>query len=278
MLIGMRHPIVLLAAVSTAFAQIPAPNSSGVAMGHYHVVVRDVEAQKKFWVDVVGAKATKLGSFDVMVFPGALLFIGKGEPSGGSKGTSVNHIGVAVPDVPKFFAEAKAKGARIATPGEAPNAKGADWYFNPAVSANQGFLWAPEDIKLEISEEKELKAPVVNHHIHFYTPDEIATKAWYVKWFGGVPGKRGPFEAADVPGVNLSFSKAAEVVGTKGRSLDHVGFEVRNLEALCKKMEADGVKFTRPYQKIEALGIAVAFFVDPWGTYVELTEGLDKVR
>jgi hypothetical protein len=54
-----------------------------------------------------------------------------------------------------------------------------------------------------------------------------------------------------------------------------VGFEVKDLEALCKKLEAAGVTFDRPYAPVPALGIAVAFFTDPFGTYVELTEGLD---
>jgi hypothetical protein len=38
-----------------------------------------------------------------------------------------------------------------------------------------------------------------------------------------------------------------------------------------------GIKLERPYTKVAALGIATAFFKDPWGTYIELTEGLDKV-
>jgi hypothetical protein len=28
---------------------------------------------------------------------------------------------------------------------------------------------------------------------------------------------------------------------------------------------------------VAALNIAIAFIKDPWGTYIELTEGLDKV-
>jgi hypothetical protein len=32
------------------------------------------------------------------------------------------------------------------------------------------------------------------------------------------------------------------------------------------------------YRKVPSLGIAIAFFTDPWGTYVELTEGLAQVR
>jgi predicted enzyme related to lactoylglutathione lyase len=53
---------------------------------------------------------------------------------------------------------------------------------------------------------------------------------------------------------------------------------VKNLEAFTKNLEAQGVKLTGPYRQVPALGIAVAFFTDPWGTYIELTEGLDKVN
>jgi hypothetical protein len=94
--------------------------------------------------------------------------------------------------------------------------------------------------------------------------------------FAAVPGKRGDNQAADVPGINLTFSKSPDpTVTTKGRVLDHIGFEVKGLEAYCKKLESQGVKFDRPYGKI-ASGLAIAFLTDPWGTYIELTEGLDK--
>ncbi len=59
--------------------------------------------------------------------------------------------------------------------------------------------------------------------------------------------------------------------------MDHIGFEVRNLEAFSKRLEAAGIRFDVPYRKIPSLGLAVAFFTDPWGTYIELTEGLDRL-
>ncbi len=118
------------------------------------------------------------------------------------------------------------------------------------------------------------------HHIHWAAPDVAAMKAWYVQMFGAKPGMRGAFEAGDLPGVNLTFGAAAgaTVVPTKGRALDHIGFEVRNLEQMVKDLEAKGVKFDRPYTKVPALGIAIAFLTDPWGTYIELTEGLAAVQ
>ena len=95
--------------------------------------------------------------------------------------------------------------------------------------------------------------------------------------FGGVAGKRSNYEAVDLPGVNLNFSgNAAVQVPTKGRMLDHVGFEIRNLEAFCKRLEARGVKFDAPYAK-GANGVASAVLTDPWGTSIELTEGLNRL-
>jgi hypothetical protein len=65
--------------------------------------------------------------------------------------------------------------------------------------------------------------------------------------------------------------------GIQGRVLNHIGFEVQNLESFCKKLEGMGVKFDRPYREIPELGIGLAFLTDPWGTYIELTEGLDEL-
>jgi catechol 2,3-dioxygenase-like lactoylglutathione lyase family enzyme len=176
-------------------------------------------------------------------------------------------------------ARMKAAGANFVTQTEVSGGRAKDdYWFNPPQKALQAFVMAPEEVKIELTEEPGMQVPIAHHHIHFYNGAVAETKAWYVKMFGATPGKRGQFEAADVPGVNLSFSNSATpTAGLRGRSLDHIGFEVRNLEAFCKKLEAEGVKFDSPYRKIPALKLAVAFFTDPWGTYIELTEGLDKI-
>jgi catechol 2,3-dioxygenase-like lactoylglutathione lyase family enzyme len=68
------------------------------------------------------------------------------------------------------------------------------------------------------------------------------------------------------------------IAGTAGRTLDHIGFEVENLEAFTQGLEAQGITLDVPYRHIPAVGLAIAFVTDPWGTYIELTEGLDEVR
>ena len=73
-------------------------------------------------------------------------------------------------------------------------------------------------------------------------------------------------------------SSSGQTPTTAGRVIDHVGFEVRDLEAFCKKLEGKGIKLTQAYRKGSPLGanVATAMLVDPWGTVIELTEGLDK--
>ena len=58
----------------------------------------------------------------------------------------------------------------------------------------------------------------------------------------------------------------------------HIGFEVKNLEAFLKKMEAQGIKIDVPFRQVPALNITLAFITDPWGTYIELNEGLGNIK
>src|SRR5438445_242752 len=155
---------------------------------------------------------------------------------------------------------------------------------NPA-NAKQIYLHSPDDlVRVEILEDAMQTVPIKFHHVHFFVADTgstnsvLAIQAWYAKTFGAKPGKRGQFEAADLPGVNLTFAKSdTPTVGTKGRELDHHGFEIKGLEAFCKKAEAAGIKLDMPYTPRPDLGIALAFVTDPWGTYIELNEGLSKL-
>ena len=59
--------------------------------------------------------------------------------------------------------------------------------------------------------------------------------------------------------------------------MDHIGLEVKNLEAFCKQLEATGVKLNVPYSYRSQEGLGLAFLTDSLGTYLELNEGLDKL-
>lgn len=261
----MKPTLLALMLTLVCRAQLPAPNASGVAMGHLHFKVRDLEAHRKLWVDVLGATPGKLGNMLMMKIPGTILLFEPGQPTGGTNGSVVGHLGFKVRDLKGTLAKVRSAGIKVTR--EIPESRAA-------------FLMGPDQVEIELIEDPAISAPTVHHHIHFFNQAVDQTKAWYVKTFGAVGGKRGKFEAADLPGANLTFTeseKGAVTAPTKGRALDHIGFEVRNLEAFTKKLEAAGVRFDVPYRKIPSLGIAIAFFTDPWGTYIELTEGLDRV-
>jgi catechol 2,3-dioxygenase-like lactoylglutathione lyase family enzyme len=141
------------------------------------------------------------------------------------------------------------------------------------------FALGPDDVKVELVEQKQQTAPIMLHHVHFFGPQNTEMQAWYAKVFGAKPRNGGNFPAADLPGVALNFSPSPDpVVGTSGRSLDHIGFEIKDLEAFCKKLESMGIKLNVSYRKAEALGLGVAFVTDPWGTSIELNEGLGSVN
>jgi len=257
---------------TTAWAQLADPGNVGVAMGHVHLAVQDIEATKKFWIAVGGTPVSKLGANEVVKFPGVLILIRKAmDPPAGTVGSVVNHIGFLVPNVAATRAKWQAAGLMMEPP-------------NPA-NAKQIYVHTPDDlVRIEILEDAMQTEPIKFHHVHFFVADSggtnsvLAMQAWYAKTFGAKPGKRGQFEAADLPGVNLTFAKSdTPTVGTKGRALDHIGFEIKDLKAFCKKAEAAGIKLDMPYTPRPDLGIALAFITDPWGTYIELNEGLNKL-
>ncbi len=269
---------------STASAQLVAAKDGPIVYGHHHLNTTNVDAQKKFFVETLGGTLIKVGTnnAEVIRFPNVLIFFRPNQaPTGGTRGTTVNHIGFSVPNLRQMVDKVKANGFQMITTTEASADRVVkDDIAGPAQAGgiSIAFALAPDGVKVELVENTQQTIPITLHHVHFFNPKNVEMQAWYVKTFGARPRTGGAFPAADLPGVALNFSPSAEpVVGTQGRALDHVGFEVKNLEEFCRKLEADGVKLAVPYRKVPALGIAVAFLTDPWGTYIELTEGLDKI-
>ncbi len=248
-----------------ARAQLAPPNEAGVTMGHVHLFVKDVEAQKHFWTVEMGGKIVQNGQLMLIEFPGTYIMLRQAEPTGPPSGSIVDHFGFVWKDLPAAMAKWKADGVAIEQSG------------NP----NQGYVHAPDGIRVEFFGDPSLSVPVQMNHIHFYPMDIPAMQAWYAKMFGGVPGKRarvsspGWVDCDDLPGVNLSFSQGKTVLApTKGRSLDHIGFDVKDLDAFTKRLEAQGVKLDEPIRVAPNGTTKIAYLTDPWGTRIELTQNL----
>ena len=266
-----------------ASAQLRAAQDASVVYGHHHLNVSSLDDAKKFFVTALGGTEVTIGTSttSVVKFPNVFVFLQPKPPTGGTKGSTVNHIGFSTPDVRALLAKVKANGFRAVTREETASTQEVkdDIAYIETLKRNVAFVMGPDDLKVELVELKDQKIPIALHHVHFFGQQNEEMAAWYAKVFGAEPGvSPAGFPTANLPGVALNFTKAPDAtVGTRGRTVDHVGFEVKDLEAFCKKLEGMGIALNVPYRKVPALGIAIAFITDPWGTYIELTEGLDKV-
>ena len=247
--------VFLLSANAAAFAQLTTPNDNGVAIGHIHLLSKDPEAQKKIWVEALGAQPTKAGTLEMLRLPGVFIIINNAEPSAGSVGSTADHIGFSVKDLTAIKSKLAALNVEVQGP----------------------FVMMPDGLRLELLEEKAQTSPVVMHHIHLTTFNGEKLREWYVKTFGAEVGSRRSLPSAMFNGNEVDFLLSTGTTApapTKGRAIDHIGFEVRNLEAFVKKLQAAGMTMDAPYRDVPNLGLKIAFIVDPVGTRIELTEGL----
>lgn len=250
--------------------------------GHHHLNVTHVAEHVRFFANTLGGQLVGPSTMtsEAVGFPNALVFLREQPPTGGTKGTTVNHIAFGVPDVRRMVAKVKAAGYPMVTRVELPASFEVrdDLCYMADQATFVAFTMAPDETKIELIEIPPQRTPIALHHIHFAAPQVSEMKAWYVKVLGAKPGTRGNFEAADLPCVNLTYSPAPNpVVGTKGRSLDRIGFEMTDLEAYCRKLEGMDVVFDRLFTRLPPLNIGTALVTDPWGTSIELTEGLGEV-
>ena len=254
--------VVCLLTLSEAapHAQLAVPGPSGVVMGHLHLATPDVDASRRFWT-ALGGVAVQNGQLQLIQLPGTFVMLRQSQQTtGGTEGSTVERIVLRVKtsELPQLQQKlAEATGSNL-------------------VSA---LLKSPEGVTIELRGAESQDTSVRMERVDFRTVAPAETRDWYVKTFGAgselLAGATPPVYIAQLPGLMMYFRKAdAAPAGTRGRGLDHIGFEVRNLEEFCRKLEAAGQKFDRPYGKLPNSTTAIAFLTDPWGTYIELTENL----
>jgi catechol 2,3-dioxygenase-like lactoylglutathione lyase family enzyme len=244
-----------------AFAQLAPLNAAGATIGHIHINAADVDAQSRFWTSV-GGKIVQREKITMVQFPGIYILLRKQDSTGGTVGSTINHFGFYVRDFAGSVARWKAAGLT--------------WepVKNPQVG--QGFLTGPDSVRIEIYENSAIPTPMQMHHVHLFVSDPLEAQKWYVQTFGATAGKRAQYETAIVPGAEITLAKAdTPQAPTKGRSVDHMGFEVRNIDAFVAKLQAAGIKTDGAIRNsANASGLRIVYITDPWGTEIEITEGL----
>ena len=267
--------VLTLATSAPALAQLAPSNDLGVAFGHIHLAVKDVEAQKTFWTTMLGGKLVTNGPLTLIQFPGIFVMLRQADAPGPAAGSVVDHFGLVYQDIEAARARWKAAGVK---------------YDVGAINPSQGYVFAPDgSYRIEVFGDASLPGPVGMDHIHLYpaSANIPAMQAWYAKVFGGFPGQRkrvagpGVIEVDYFHRFNVSFSAAPALPGgaatpapSRGRAIDHIGFDVTSLAEFEKRLTGLGLKFDAPIRDIQNARTKVAFFTDPWGTYIEVTEKL----
>jgi catechol 2,3-dioxygenase-like lactoylglutathione lyase family enzyme len=266
-----RHVFVALVFASTmtagSAAAQPAPfNQAGVTMGHWHIASKDVEANKKLFL-AMGGKLYMPGGNPLIMFPGLYinLNLGTEKGDGATVGSVVNHVGFIVDNVQRRAAEWKAAGVTVLPGGTLPDGK---------TRLDQAYVVTPDGVRMEILEDKTQSVPIRNEHIHLsLAASEVPrAQAWYAKTFGGMTATRNDQPVVNLPGVQIRFATAdAKQAPTRGRVLDHIGFDVKDHAAFVKKLEAEGIKLDEPVRK-SPTGSTITYITDPWGTRIEIVQ------
>ncbi|NIW25187.1 MAG: hypothetical protein GWN29_11805 [Gammaproteobacteria bacterium] len=254
--------LAFVAALATGSARTqPAPyNDIGVTMGHWHLISEDVEANKQLFL-AMGAELYMPGQ-PVMRFPGLYinLRLGTEQGEGGSQGSVINHVGFIVDNVQERVAEWAAKGVDV-IPGN--NGR-----------TDQAFIETQEGVRIEVLEDASQSVPIRGEHVHLVVPEsEVeAAQAWYARVFDGAPGTRNNAPVVDVPGVQMRFRGADMAQApTRGRVLDHIGFDVRDHAAFMERLEAEGIALDEPV-RTGSSGNVLTYITDPWGTRIEIIQ------
>ncbi len=205
-------------------------------------------------------------------------------PTGGSIGTTVNHIGFSVPDLRPLVAKIKANGFKmITTDSVAATVKVTDDIAAASPTTNIAFALGPDDMKVEFVEVKDAEGadsaaphPLLRpaeHRDAGVVREDVRREAAAAESrlrvrAGPAAGRVAQLHA--VADARPSARPAARSITSASRS--------RTSRRSPRSWKRTASSWIGPTRKVPALGIAIAFIKDPWGTNIEMTEGLDAVR
>jgi catechol 2,3-dioxygenase-like lactoylglutathione lyase family enzyme len=110
-------------------------------------------------------------------------------------------------------------------------------------------------------------AGVTMGHHHIMVPDIDAQTAIWVDVLGGEPEGNAPLLFVKFPGTFLILSNGQATEGTKGSAIDHIAFDLRDLDGTRAKLAAAGVEiFNESDTRFDAIlpgKIEVHFFAAP---------------
>ena len=135
---------LLLMVASQVRAELGPFNAAGVAYGHVHLNVADVDFHKKFWVDHFGGEVVTRGTLTTIKFPTMLIVLTQRAPTGPSAGTVMDHFGFKVRNIAEVLRGWRAAGYTV------------QQEFTGAEGFPNAYLLGPDGLRLELQEDATL--------------------------------------------------------------------------------------------------------------------------
>lgn len=254
-----------LLASAVGAAELATPNASGISAGHTHLSVPDVARHREIWKKL-GASEHSQGRLQLLYFPNMYILLTERVPTAPSVETSANHIGFTVKDYAYYRSLLDEIGVTNFVVDDNEN--------------GQVLADLPDGVRIEFAKNEAQAEPILFHHTHLAALDGATLRDWYVQVFGAEVGERRNLPSAVIPGGRVDFlpARGDAPKGSQGTAIDHIGFEVADMDDFAAHVAALGIKFDRAPEYIEAINLKIAFLTDPVGTYIEVTEGLDDVE
>ncbi len=201
---------------------------------HVHLRVSDTDGAAQWYQSLFGGEMRPGGMASARYdngFIGTMLDESGPAPSSGSV---IDHFGFSVDDVAAKVEQAKSMGAVV-------RSEPSDGFTAPTVAVIED----PWGTRVQLIDDPDYAGI---HHVHLFTEDVEALRDWFLEVFGGeyeVAGDGGVHSVRyDGIWVNISQSEGS-TAPSRGRSLDHFGFSVEDMDAFVETISATGYE---PYE------------------------------
>ncbi|WP_428100780.1 VOC family protein [Candidatus Rariloculus sp.] len=236
----MKVNVIALAGAAALLA-LTCGVAAAAGVDYVHIAVPSpIEAVKWYTEHMECAPSVKQA--DAADCHGVEVEFGVAPTLGGTPGTGVNHIGFSFPDLEAKMSELEAVGVRGAGVRLQRFEDGSTFRDVPGLF-KLGFIFDPWGTRIELAEDPDYLG---FHHIHLSSADPAATLAWYQDVLGGVPAiLKGRLNGLLFDDVWLLVSQHEEGVPapTAGRTLDHLGFVVADIDTAAADMREQRVVF-----------------------------------
>ena len=293
-------PLQLKSILAAALIAILVPATTGAqSFTHIHLRAPDATAAAEWYQTLLGGvlRPSTAGMGSVGQAHGAIATMLDDGSAAPSRGGVIDHFGFAVPNVATTLERARVMGARMIT---APTPG--------VVTTAIAMIEDPWGTRIELLESPDFRGI---QHVHLVTEQPAALRDWFLQVFGGnfdpVHGgdelntiqydgiwvyiseqfEEEPIVSFDPndPRIALEpFSTVATSEGgndsladigiapSRGRSLDHLGFSVDDMDALASRVRASGYTpyETRPNRPGGTT--LLMFFEGPGGVHFEIAE------